>query len=74
MFYMAHTMASSSRKTRQVQWKKYFKFCQDFGLTSLQADSHQVCRFLVSLAQSMKYSSINNDFSCIILLHKMLGS
>ena len=66
-------MASSTNKTRQAQWRKYFEFCDDFNLIALPAEAHQICRFLVYLGSSLKYSSINNYLSGVIMLHKMYG-
>ena len=51
-FYKSHAMANATRKTRHVQWKKYFVFCEDYALKPLPADAHQMCRFLLYLAQS----------------------
>ena len=73
LFYKAHAMASSTQKTRQGQWRKYFTFCDEYDLKPLPANGHQVCRFLVYLAPKLKYSSINNYLSGLICLHKMFG-
>ena len=66
-------MAVSSHRTRWAQWNSYFEFCILHGLSPLPANSHQICRYIVYLARTMTYSSINNYLSGIILLHKMYG-
>ena len=73
MFYSANAMAISTHKTRRVQCRSYFEFCETFNLTSLPADAHQICRYLVYLARTLKYSSINNYLSGVIMLHKLFG-
>ena len=73
MFFKSHALASSTRATQRAQWNKYLLFCDNFGQIAMPADAHQMCRFIVYLAQSMKYTSINNYLSGIILLHKMYG-
>ena len=66
-------MATSTQKSRQVQWRKYFEFCDQYHLTPLPANPHQICRFLVFLTSTLKYSPINSYLSGVILLHKMYG-
>ena len=64
-------MSEAMNRTRRTQWHKYLGFCEEYGLKPLPADPHQICTFLVSLAQQLKYSSINNYLSGIIMLHKL---
>ena len=48
-------------------------FCSSIGLQPLPADHQTVARFLVWLARSSKYSTINNYLSTISVLHKYYG-
>ena len=73
IFYRSYAWATSTQKTRQGQYNKYFQFCSLFELDPLPADPHQICRFLVYLAHSLKYTSINNYLSAVVTLHKMCG-
>ena len=56
--------------TRNSQWGRYLKFCADNHLTALPAVSSTVARFLVYLGRSVKYNTINNYLSAIVVLHK----
>ena len=65
--------AVNTLKTRNSQWSKYLTFCIDMGLKALPADPSTVSRFLVFLARSCKFSTINNYLSAINVLHKFYG-
>lgn len=58
---------------RNSQWKRYFHFCHDFGLTELPATVSTVARFLVHLGQDVRYSTVNNYVSAVIGLHRFYG-
>ena len=65
--------APNTKSTRNSQWRKYITFCVDNGLVSVPADPQTVSRFLVYLARSVKYSTINNYVSAINKLHEYYG-
>ena len=65
--------SSNTLSTRNSQWKKYLKFCADTSQVPLPADTQTVVRFLVYLARSCKYSTVNNYLSAVISLHKFYG-
>lgn len=59
---------------RNSQWKKFFKFCSDRGLLALPASMTTLVRFLAFLeSQSLKYVTINNYLSSVVVLHKFYG-
>ena len=65
--------AQNTKATRNSQWRKYLSICADNKLTAVPADSHTIARFLVYLARSVKYVTINNYVSAINKLHDYYG-
>ena len=65
--------APNTLKCRNSQWSKYIHFCVDMGFSALPAEGSTVARFLVFLARTCKYSTINNYVSAINGLHKFYG-
>lgn len=59
--------------TRNSQWKRFFTFCVDYGLTSLPASPRTIARFLSDLALTSKYSTVVNYLSSITTMHKFYG-
>ena len=66
---IAMAWAPNTRATRNSQWKKIISFCSDNKLPAVPADPQTVARFLVYLARSVKYVTVNNYLSAIIRLH-----
>lgn len=65
--------ASSTLAVRNSQWKRFLQFAHKYGLVPLPAEVSTVARFLVSLGQEVRYSTVNNYTSAIISLHKFYG-
>ena len=65
--------APNTWATRNSQWRKYLTFCGDNDLIPVPADAQTVSRFLVFLARSVKYSTVNSYMSAIIKLHEYYG-
>lgn len=59
--------------TRTSQWKRFFKFCVEYGLTPLPASSRTVARFLSDLGLTCKYTTVVNYLSAITTMHKFYG-
>lgn len=59
--------------TRSSQWKRFFTFCIQHGLTPLPASSRTVARFLSDLAISCRYSTVVNYLSSITTMHRFYG-
>ena len=64
---------SNTLATRNSQWKKYLCFCSESDQIPLPADVQTVVRFLVYLARTCKYSTVNNYLSAVISLHNFYG-
>lgn len=65
--------ASSTLAVRNSQWKRFLQFAHKYGLIPLPAEVSTVARFLVSIGQEVRYSTVNNYTSAIISLHKFYG-
>lgn len=65
--------ASSTLSVRNSQWKRFLRFAHTYGLVPLPAEVSTVARFLVSIGQEVRYSTVNNYTSAIISLHKFYG-
>lgn len=64
--------ADLTRKTREYQWKKYTCYCDRVSVIPLKLNPEMVCTFLLHLAlQGLKYSTINNEVSALILFGKL---
>lgn len=67
--------ANSTMKTREYQWKKYFAYCERVDVNPIPIDPEIICTFLLHLAlQGLKYSTINNEVSALVLLGKLNDS
>lgn len=65
----------STRRTREYQWKKYISYCDHVSVKPIPLDPDVVCTFLLHLAlQDLKYSTINNEVSALILFDKLKDS
>lgn len=64
--------ADSTRRTREYQWRKYLNYCDRISVHPLPLDTEIICTFLLHLAlQGLKYSTINNEVSALILYGKI---
>lgn len=68
-----HCWADNTIKTRRSQWKKYFKFCIEFGMEPLPASPETVCLFITYLARTCCYITIANYISGLWALHDFWG-
>lgn len=65
--------AENTWKTKNSQWKRFWNFCNLYGLTPIPASVDCVCLFITYLCDSLKYSTICNYVSSIWSLHNYLG-
>ena len=65
--------SESTLKTRNSQWKKFIEFCHDNDLQPMPASHNTVARFMVFLARTCKYSTVNNYMSAVTRLHEFYG-
>lgn len=59
--------------TRSSQWKRFLKFCMDYGLTPMPASPKTVARFPSDLALTSKYTTVVNYLSSITTMHRFYG-
>ena len=65
--------SDTTLKTRNSQWKKYIEFCHDNDIQAMPASHETVTRFLVFLARTCKFSTVNNYSSAVNRLHLFYG-
>lgn len=59
--------------TRSSQWKRFLKFCGQYGLTPMPASPRTIARFLSELALTSKYSTVVNYLSSFTIMHRFYG-
>lgn len=69
----AQAWALSSWNTKLSQWRKYLRFCFMFNLEPLPTTVQNLCRYVVYLSSSLKFSSIDNYVSGVISLNNYFG-
>ena len=62
--------APNTLKTRRSQWNRYHGFCDRLGLSPFPVTPQNVCRFLVSIGDSLSYITLNNYVSALNCLGK----
>ena len=60
-------------KSRKSQWKRFFGFCSEFGLTPLPADVETIGLYVTFLARDCCYVTIANYISGVWALHDYWG-
>ena len=69
----AMAWSPSTWKTKASQWRKYIKFCALVMCPPVPADLRIMCRYVVYLADSLKYVSIQNYVSAVLSLNHYYG-
>ena len=64
-FVKLQAFAPSAQRTRQSQWRQYYKFCETFQLDPFPVSPSNVCRFLVNASESVSYVTLNNYVSAL---------
>ena len=67
----SEAFAISTRKTQSAQWKRYETFCNTFRMDPAPIMPPKVCRFLVHLGESLKFSTINIYVSALNAMAKL---
>lgn len=70
---IASAWSSNTLRTRNSQWAKYLDYCSQMGLVPLPAECTTICRFLIVMSRTCKFSTINNYMSAINILHRFYG-
>ena len=65
--------SANTHKSRRSQWKKFFKFCQEYSLCPLPASPDTVGLYITYLTRSCCYVTIENYLSGIWALHDYWG-
>ena len=65
-----HAFAPNTLKTRRSQWNRYQAFCDRFSLPPFPVTPQNVCRFLVSIGDTLTYTTLNNYVSALDTLGK----
>ena len=65
-----HAFAPNTLKTRRSQWNRYSAFCELWDIPTLPITPQTVCRFLVSIGDSLSYTTLNNYVSALNSLGK----
>ena len=65
-----HAFAPNTLKTRRSQWNRYYAFCRQWDIPPLPVTSQNVCRFLVSVGDTLSYTTLNNYVSALNSLGK----
>lgn len=59
---------------RNSQWRRFISFCSDRGLAAMPASMSTIVRFLAYLESlGLKYVTINNYLSSVVVLHRFYG-
>lgn len=69
--FAAEGLAISTRKARQIQLKRYQKFCELFHLVPFPCSAAQASIYATYLSEYMCASSIRSYLSCIWSIHKL---
>lgn len=70
---IASAWSVNTISTRTSQWKRFYTFCIEHGLTPLPASPRTIARFLSDLSQTCKYTTIVNYLSSVTTMHKFYG-
>lgn len=72
-FYQGQALSINTKKSYSAQLKSYKTFCERLGEPPIPASPLLLCRYAAHLANRLKFSSIKQYFSVIVLLHKQFG-
>jgi hypothetical protein len=68
-----HAYRPGTRSNHRTQLRRYYGFCQEYGLYDLNPSQHQLCLYMEYLAQRfVSARTVRNYMSAITLLHKQL--
>lgn len=67
------TFAPSTKKTYQTHYRAYITFCEHIGVSPVPASPATLCRYVVFLARSLKYTSVRQYLNIVRLLHLEWG-
>lgn len=68
-----HSVAASTRKLHETQWRCYKDFCLDLGIPVFPCDVENVSLYIAFLAPLMKTTSINSYLQGLVFKYVVLG-
>ena len=68
------SVSKSTLKTRERQWLCYLKVCSKFKWIPYGCNSAQACKYVAFLSNSMRYSSVIDNYQTVIFYHNVKGS
>lgn len=71
--YRLQSVAESTRRLRDYQWRAYARFCIDYHFWKFPATPDKISIYITQLALSMKPSSIAAYLQAIVFKHVVLG-
>lgn len=71
--YRLQSVAESTRRLRNYQWRAYARFCHEYNLKKFPATPDKILMYISALALSMKPSSIAAYLQGIVFKHIILG-
>lgn len=72
-FYQGQAFSLNTKRTYSTQLRSYLAFRKDLGFPPFPASPLLLCHYAAFLSRRLKYSSIKQYFSVIVLLHKQWG-
>ena len=73
MRYQAEVFSANTKKTYTTHMNAYLNFCAKFGFTPVPASTDMLCKYVVMLTKTLKYSSIKQYLNIVRLLHLRQG-
>ena len=71
--YREHSVASSTKRNRKIQWDCYVRVCKKFSWKPLPCSLNQACMYVTYLADKMKLSSIFTYYQAVVFMHTCNG-
>ena len=69
----AKAWSPSTWRTKSSQWKKYIKFSDSIQSPALPTSTKHMCRYLVDMSKSLRYTTIQNYVSGVLSLNAYFG-
>ena len=73
MAFRKESVASSTKRNRDMQWKCYLSVCNQFGWEPVPCSVGQACMYVSFLADKMRLSSIKTYYQAVVFVHTCLG-
>ena len=71
--FRRNSIADSTRRSRDSQWRRYLSACDELNWTPLPCGVDQACKYVAHLAADLSYSSIQTYYQSVIFQHVCAG-